>query len=129
MSYNFEHFLNLDLFKNVRIKTVRIIHSFTSYVKINDTKSFYNVWILTFTKKVTQPILYTTLIQWKNWNGFFSNGKHVKFHSFYKWIFYFNYNIIYKLSSINILKTIIHFLFSQYCNIIQTYSTMKPPKQ
>ena len=26
MSYNFENFLNLDLFKNVRIKTVRIIH-------------------------------------------------------------------------------------------------------
>ena len=28
MSYDFVSFLNLDLFKNVRIKTVRIIHLF-----------------------------------------------------------------------------------------------------
>ena len=60
MSYNFEHFLNLDLFKNVRIKTVRIIHFLLHMLKkmIQNRSILYE--FLRLQKKSQNPSYPTT---------------------------------------------------------------------
>ena len=60
MSYNFENFLNLDLFKNVRIKTVRIIHFLLHMLKkmIQNCSILYE--FLRLQKKSQNPSTYTT---------------------------------------------------------------------
>ena len=62
MSYNFENFLNLNLFKNVRIKTVRIIHFLLHMLKkmIQNRSILYE--FLRLQKKSQSPSYPTTYV-------------------------------------------------------------------